>query len=74
MLNQGYLGIQERIGVGLVRANGSAQNNQQVGVSDRLVKQVIDRGFTEGNIPALAFHDGREQAQILECNVPESDR
>jgi hypothetical protein len=37
------------------------------------MREIVDRGFAKRNVPALGFHHRRQQPQILECDMTESD-
>ena len=38
------------------------------------MRQILDRGLTEGDVPAVTLHDRRQQAEILERDVAKGDR
>lgn len=73
MLDQRDFTDNEGVVLGLVDADRAAENDHEICIPDRGVVEVVDRGIAERDVPALALHDGREQAQILKRNVAEGD-
>ncbi len=70
--DESNLRVKKRIVGRFVDADGTTKANDQVGIFDRRVGEVIHRGFAERDVPPLTLHDRREQPQIFECNMTNS--
>lgn len=72
-LDQRDLPGDERIALRLVDPDRPAQDDQEIGVPDAGMGQVVDGRLAERDVPARALHDRSEQAEILERDMAQSN-
>ena len=64
---------EERIIIGFIDPDGAAESDDELGIPDRTMAEIIDGRLAERDVPPFPLHDRRQQAQILECHMAERD-